>query len=99
MLRSKMGRGGQQHHVDAAVDHLPIGVEADKAAFCCHVDACGSFGIGRLEQSYASFDLVRKDVAQRNKPCVRIGLEGLNRGAASAAAAAAEPDLQRIVSG
>ena len=38
VLRAEAGRGGQDHQIDARVDHLPVGVEADEAAIVGDLD-------------------------------------------------------------
>ena len=92
----KMGRGGQQHHVDVGRQQFLIGVESDEFLIVRHGDLVGEVGPQLLQ---ALLDLVGKRVGQRRQLDVRIGSQGVAGGARAPPAAADQTDFQRVVSG
>ena len=88
----KCGGVRQQHHVDAAGDHLLVGVEADEAVLGADIDLAGD-GLVLLEQGQARFQAIGEGVGHGHELDVLVGLQGLSGRAGAAAAAADQADL------
>src|SRR5262245_46820637 len=82
----------EQHHVDPALDHVLVGVEAQEAAVSRDLDA---LGLLLAEEFEALIQAVRKDVAHRRHRGVLVGPQGLDGGAGAPPAAANQADRER----
>ncbi len=91
MGRPEVRRGRQQHHIDAAVDHLLIGAKADEAFVPRHIDFRSQ---GRIvaELPQAGLELVAKGIAHGHQLDIWIGAERLRCRSRAAAATADEAD-------
>ena len=92
----KVRRAGDQHHVDAALEHLLAAVEADKRMGLVDGELLGVF---RLQLRPGGFDPFGKHVGHRHQAHVFPGVHRIGGGAGTAAAAADKPDLDRVAAG
>ena len=97
--RPEVRRRGQEHHVDAAGDHLLVGVEADEAAVGRDVDLGRRSSASFWSVLEAVLEPVLEGVAHRDELDVRVGVQGLRGRAGAAAAAADEADAQGVAAG
>ncbi len=104
----EMGRGREDRHVDAGVDGLLVGVEADEAALRRHVDLPGKTlvrfpvvaGVLPLaERGQAGFELVGEQVGHRPELHRPRGCQGLRGRAGAAAPASDQGDFERFAAG
>src|SRR4051812_31880818 len=96
MLRPESGRGREQDHIDAAVDDLVVGVEAEERLV--DLDAGAEF-LAALQPRRRALDNRLVYIGDGGQLSVRVGTERLSRGPAAAAARAHEPDLERVGDG
>ena len=92
----EVGGGRDDHHVDAAFDHFPVGVEAHEDVIIVdgHLPA-----FGLLESRAASLGHVVEDVGHGGKPDVVTGIHGIVGRAGAASAAADQTDFQHVAPG
>src|SRR5262249_34881908 len=90
--------GGQQDHVDAAVDHLLVSIEADELAVVLDVDLAGDLLL-TTKCAETLLDAIGKGVAHGDELDVLVGVERLGGGTGAAAAAANEADFQHVAAG
>jgi hypothetical protein len=94
---AEVRRRREDHDVDAAVDDLLVGVEAEEALVRLHADAVALLGQGLDQPREAPVHPVREDVAHRGQVHVAVGREQrVRRRAGPAPAAADEPDPDRV---
>ena len=96
MSRAKSGRGGKQHHVHAALNHLLIRVESHEAMF--RIDLNSIFGL-LLQDSQAAFQAVFERIGHRRQDDVLISRQRLRSGASSPATATHQSHLECIAVG
>lgn len=94
--RTEAGRGGENHHVHAAVDDLLVGVEADKFPLFGDINFVGLVFENGFEGIEAGIDFVAEDFAHGPEDDVAVAAEGLVGRAGAAAAAADETDLEFV---
>ncbi len=93
-----MGRRGEQHQIDARVDHLLVGVEAHEAPLRRDVDA-GAKLVVLLQVLEAGFQAVGKQIAHGDQLHRARGAQGVAAGAAAAIAAAHQAQTNRVAPG
>ena len=96
MHRSEAGRGGEDHEVDVARDHLLVGVESGEATLLGHVDLLRLTPLG-VEVEVRLRESVLEEVTERGDPNPRRGVEAVCRRARAATAASDDTDLDRVV--
>ena len=97
-MRAEVRRRAEQHHVDAAVEQLLVGVEADEPMVGLDVDLAGDLLVV-LEDRQALLEPVLEGVGHGDELDVRVGGERLGGGAGAAAAAADQADAQHVAAG
>ena len=91
MERTKSGRGGEDHDIHAAIEHLLIGVQSDKLPLVIDIDfALATFA----DISQRTVQPIAEYLAHGPELHVAVGRERLRRSSRAAAAAADEADLQ-----
>ena len=91
MERTKSGRGGEDHDIHAAIEHLLIGVQSDKLPLVIDID----FTLTAFADiSQGTVQSVAEDLAHGPQLHVAVGVQGLCRGTGAPAAATDEADLQ-----
>lgn len=89
------GVGCEDDDVDACVDDLLIGVEADELFFGGDLDArCGFCAEFFGDAGERGFEAIFEDVAHGDESGVGVGAEGLDGGAGASTAAADEADAE-----
>ena len=93
VLRPEARRGRQQHHVDAAVDHLVVGIEAEEGVVDLHAApefrAAPQAGRGALDDRFV-------DVGDGRQLVVRVRAQRLPGRAAAAPAGAHQTNLDGV---
>ncbi len=93
---AEMRRRAQEHDIDAAADHLSIGVEADELPGGRHVDLVGEVGPGS-QLFQAAGDAILEGVADGPELAVAVGQHRLGGRPGAAPAGADQADLERLV--
>ncbi len=96
VLGPKVRRRGENHDVDAAVDHLLVGVEADEAVVVGDGDPLAKL---HAQVVQARLHPIGKRIAQGREFEVRVGPQRVGGGATPASTAADETHLQHIAAG
>ena len=95
MLRPKMGRLGQQHDVDVAVDHLLVGVEAGE-----HMARLDLHLVLALRKSAelveAGLGEIGERIANGHEHIIRTGMQRILRGTGAAPTATDEANFDRF---
>ncbi len=89
-------RAGDHHHVDAALDHLLVGVETDERVRVVHHELVG---VHLLQLRPGSLDPLGEDVGHGHQAHVLAGVHGVGGRSAAPAAAADQPDLDHVAAG
>ena len=93
---AKTGRCAEQHHVDAALDRLPVGVQAHEPPLFGHVDTILE---SCLDVSQAAFQRILEGVGHGHQFHVGLGGQRIGGGARAPSSAADQGDLDRIATG
>ena len=93
-----MRRRAEQDHVDAAVDELPVGVEADETVVGLDVELADHFLVA-LEDFQALLEPISEDVGQGDELDIRLGRKRLGRRTGAAVATADQADAQHVAAG
>ena len=91
--RMEVRGNGNQHHVDAALDQVLVGVETDKGMIVVdrHLG-----GVRCLQSLAAALKMVGKKVGQGDQAHVLAGVHGVGRRPAASPAAADQANLDRV---
>ena len=95
MSRAKVGRGGQDDHVDIRVHHLLVGVETGKAVIVVDGEAVAQiFRLRRiLDVGPTALQAIFKQIRHRRELDVVVRPHGVHRRTAAPPAAADQADL------
>jgi hypothetical protein len=93
--RAEAGRRREQDDVDAGVDDLLVGVQAEELVVRLDGDLLGQLGVV-LKALERRLKAVAVHVAHGGELAVAVGTEGLGGGPGAAAAAADEADLEGV---
>ena len=88
--------GGDQHHIDSALDQLLVGVETDETMIV--VDR-HLIGLHFLQPLAAVLKAIGEDVGHRRQPNVLAGVHGVVGRPAAPSATADQADLDGVASG
>ena len=91
--RTKAGRRRQQHHVDSAINNLPVGIEPDEALVVIHLHLAADLGIF-FQIVAARSQIVGKRVAHCDQTDVGFRQQGVLRRSGTAATASHQSDFQ-----
>ena len=92
----EMRSGGNQHHVDVALDQFLVGVEAEEAMLV--VDR-HLLGVQLLQPPAGPLQAIGEDVGHGHQPHVLAGVHGVGGRPAAASAAADQADLDHVAAG
>jgi len=93
--RPEAGRGGEDHHVDARVDHLLVGVEPGEAAVVGDVELALGVLVA-LEAVPGGLEVVGEEVAEGVDDDPLVARHRVGGGPGPPAAAADQADLERL---
>ena len=98
-MRAELRRRAEQHHVDAAVDQLLVGVEADEPVLGRRRRPSTPTFSSCLQVARLLLEPVLEGVGHGDELDVRVGGERLGGRAGAAAAAADQADPQHVAAG